>query len=35
MVWVQLITVLAVLQYFLFGILSGQSRGQYGVKARR
>jgi uncharacterized MAPEG superfamily protein len=33
MVWVQLITVLAVLQYFLFGILSGKARGQYGVKA--
>lgn len=33
MVWVQLITALALLQYFLFGILAGKARGQYGVKA--
>lgn len=33
MVWVQLITALALLQYFLFGILVGKARGQYGVKA--
>jgi uncharacterized MAPEG superfamily protein len=33
MVWVQLITALALLQYFLFGMLVGKARGQYGVKA--
>lgn len=33
MVWLQLVTVLALLQYFAFGLLVGKARGQYGIKA--
>jgi len=33
MAWVDLISVLALLQYFFFGLLVGRARGRYGVKA--
>ncbi len=33
MVLVEIITVLALLQFVIFGILVGQARGKYGVKA--
>lgn len=33
MVWVQLVTLAALLQYFVFGALVGRARGKYGVPA--
>ena len=33
MIWIQLVTLLAVLQFFVFGGLVGRARGLYGVKA--
>lgn len=33
MVWLQLVTLLAVAQYLVFGLLVAKARGQYGVKA--
>jgi uncharacterized MAPEG superfamily protein len=33
MVWVDLVTVAALLQYMFFATLVGRARGQYGVKA--
>jgi len=33
MVWVELVTALALLQFIVFGILVGKARAQYGVKA--
>ena len=32
MVWVDLVTVLALLQFLYFGVLVGRARGQYGVQ---
>ncbi len=31
--YVHLVAVLAILQYFLFGILVGRARGKYGIRA--
>lgn len=33
MVWLQLVTVLALLQYIAFGFYVGKARAQYGIKA--
>jgi len=33
MPWIHLVTVLALVQYLVFGALVGRARGQYGVKA--
>jgi uncharacterized MAPEG superfamily protein len=33
MVWLQLVTILALLQYFAFGFLVGKARVRYGIKA--
>jgi uncharacterized membrane protein YecN with MAPEG domain len=33
MVWVELVTVAALLQYLVFGTLVSRARGKYGVKA--
>lgn len=33
MVWIQLVTLLALLQFFAFGGLVGKARGRYGVAA--
>lgn len=33
MAWIELITVLALIQYLVFGALVGRARGRYGVKA--
>ncbi|MDO9236372.1 MAG: MAPEG family protein [Aquabacterium sp.] len=33
MLWIDLVTVLALVQYLVFGAMVGQARGRYGVKA--
>ena len=33
MLWIDLVTVLALVQYLVFGFMVGQARGRYGVKA--
>lgn len=33
MVWVNLVTLCALIEYFVFGALVGRARGKYGVKA--
>jgi len=33
MAWIELVTVLALIQYLVFGALVGRARGRYGVKA--
>lgn len=33
MVWIELVTLLALIQYLVFGALVGRARGVYGVKA--
>jgi len=33
MVWVEIVTVLALLQYIAFAVMVGQARGKYGVSA--
>jgi glutathione S-transferase len=31
MIWIDIVTLLAVLQFFLFGVLVGRARGRYGI----
>ena len=33
MVWINLVTLCALIEYFVFGWLVGKARGKYGVKA--
>jgi glutathione S-transferase len=33
MVWINLVTLLALVEYFVFGVLVGRARGQFDVKA--